>query len=376
MIDLTRHLAAAALAGVCFIAATAGADAQYQVRTLVTDGPKSDPVLQNPWGVAFSPDGPFWIADNNTGCATLYDGNGTKITKLEVQIPLPGNQQSNPAPCTHIGPHTKVVVAPAAPDGIIWNDTNDFMFQDPNNGNALVTANFIFVTEDGTLSAWSGMLKNTSQAVLIINNLNTKTGPVYKGLATGTAPSGNYLYVTNFRFATVEVYDTNFKKVTLSANQFQDPEIKAPFAPYDIRNINGDLWVTYAKQDASKHDSMPTGGYVDIFDTEGHLLQQFNADPTGVWLNQPWGITVAPYGFGAFSGDILVGNFGNGWTNAFSADGSFAGTLQSNGAPIVIDGLWTLTFGGGADSSPQTLYFTAGPNNETNGRFGTITPVE
>ncbi len=156
---------------------------------------------------------------------------------------------------------------------------------------------------------------------------------------------------------------------------FTDPDIPAGFAPFGIQNINGDLFVTYALQNAAKHDDVAGSGngFINIFATDGHLLRRFASRGA---LNSPWGLARASFAFGRFSGDILVGNFGNGEINAFDSDGNFRGTLKdSSGTPVVIDGLWTLTLGGGRKSSSDTLYFTAGPNHETDGVFGTITPA-
>ncbi len=165
-----------------------------------------------------------------------------------------------------------------------------------------------------------------------------------------------------------------FKPATTDGN-FTDPKIPAGFAPFGIQNINGDLFITYAKQNAEKHDDVAGkgNGFVDVFDTDGHLLRRF---ATRGKLNSPWGVARASFAFGRFSGDILIGNFGDGKINVFSSDGNFLATVKDpNGKALVIDGLWTLTLGGGAKSSSDTLFFTAGPNGETDGLFGTITPV-
>jgi uncharacterized protein (TIGR03118 family) len=160
-----------------------------------------------------------------------------------------------------------------------------------------------------------------------------------------------------------------------TGGSFKDPNIPPGYAPFGIQNINGDLFVTYAKQDAAKHDDVAGrgNGFVDIFDTDGHLLRRFAS--RGL-LNSPWGVARASFAFGRFSGDILVGNFGDGRINVFDSDGNLLDQLEgTNGRPLKIDGLWTLTLGGGAKSSSDTLYFTAGPNGETDGLFGTITPA-
>ena len=195
----------------------------------------------------------------------------------------------------------------------------------------------------------------------------------------GTNVHGIFLFATNFRTGTIDAFAPNgsagFRPATSTEieGSFTDPHIPAGFAPFGIQNINGDLFVTYAKQNAAKHDDVagPGNGFVDIFDTDGHLLRRFASRGA---LNSPWGVARASFAFGRFSG--LVGNFGNGEINAFDSAGKLLGTLKDgSGAPIVIDGLWTLTLGGGRNSSSDTLYFTAGPNGETDGAFGTITPA-
>ena len=216
------------------------------------------------------------------------------------------------------------------------------------------------------------------QAVLAVDK---SPGAVYKGLVFGTNHHGVFLFATNFRAGTIDVFAANgsqgFRPATPTEieGDFTDPDIPAGFAPFGIQNINGDLLVTYAMQDAKKHDDVagPGHGFVDIFDTDGHLLRRFASRGT---LNSPWGVARASFAFGRFSGDILVGNFGDGQINAFDSDGKFLGALKDgDGQPIVIDGLWTLTLGGGRNSSSDTLYFTAGPNGEADGLFGTITPA-
>lgn len=395
---LSRSFAPAALIATCLVSASsARADDgdqmqqlnRFAVTALVSDvpvknmNPTIDPVLRNAWGVAFTPAAsPFWVADNASGCATLYDGVGTKVALQGpgggVAIPLPDNSvpstackqasaQTNPPPPT-----------PAAPTGIVWNPTTSpttgFLVPGTN-----IPASFIFDTEDGTISAWAGTIPNPSQAVIAFDN--SGSGAVYKGLVVGTNANGVFLFATNFNAGTVDVFgpaDANsngqYVPVTTSGG-FADPNIPAGYAPFGIQNIDGNLFVTYAKQNAAKHDDVagPGNGFVDIFDTDGHLLRRFASRGA---LNSPWGITRASFAFGRFSGDILVGNFGNGKINAFDSTGDFRDTLRDGGDKhLVIDGLWTLILGGGRNSNSDTLYFTAGPNGETNGLFGTITPA-
>jgi uncharacterized protein (TIGR03118 family) len=337
----------------------------YKVTMLVSDvagAAVTDARLKNAWGVAFSPaGGPFWISDNATGLSTLYAGDGT-IQNLAVTIPCPPHpaQDSN---CP----------ANATPTGIVWNPTTNPMtaFLVPGTN---IPAAFIFATEDGTISAWAGGLTPANNAVLAVDNSQTGPGAVYKGLAFGVNVHGDFLFATNFRAGTIDVFDHTYAPATADGG-FVDPNIPAGFAPFGIQNINGDLFVTYAKQNDSKHDDVAGegNGFVDVFDTDGHLLRRL---ASGGLLNSPWGVARASFAFGRFGGDILVGNFGDGRINVVTADRHSLDQLRMpNGKPLSIDGLWTLTLGGGAKSSSATLYFTAGPNSEIDGLFGTITPV-
>jgi uncharacterized protein (TIGR03118 family) len=381
MNGMTRHLAPAAIIAIAVSGVTAvRADAQqnaYVVTPLVSDqmdkAPIVDPNLKNAWGVAFTPAAsPFWIADNNTGLSTLYDGAGN-IQSLVVTIPCtPSPGQGSSCPAT------------AAPTGMVWNATTSTTTGFLVPGTKL-PASFIWATEDGTISAWTGGLTPADNAVLAVDNSrvpNAKLGAVYKGLVVGVNANGVFLFATNFRAGTVDVFapaptssTTGLYAPATTDGGFLDPSIPSGFAPFGIQNINGDLFVTYAKQDASKHDDAkgPGNGFVDVFDTDGHLLRRFSSQGA---LNSPWGVARASFAFGLFSGQILVGNFGDGRINAFDSNGNFLAQLgRPNGNALRIDGLWTLTLGGGKNSSSDTLYFTAGPNKETNGLFGTITPA-
>jgi uncharacterized protein (TIGR03118 family) len=384
---VSRHFAAAAVIGLCIIPATAARaeDGQrndeanrYVITNLDSDlkgaAAVQDTILQNSWGVAFSPAGsPFWIADNNTGCATLYNGDGT-IVPLQVSIPLP-SKIVPPTDCKTVNPKSPPKPTPAAPTGIVWNPSSAFVVP----GTQLQAA-FIFDTEDGTISAWAQGLTPATNAVLAVDNSqvpNAANGAVYKGLAFGVNVNGAFLFATNFRAGTIDVFGppttagSLFTTATTDGG-FADPDIPHGFAPFGIQSINGDLFVTYAKQNAAKNvDVAGQGnGFVDVFDTDGHLIRRFASRGT---LNSPWGVARASFAFGRFSADILVGNLGDGRINVFNSAGDFRGQLGGlDGKPVTIDGLWTLTLGGGAKSSPDTLFFTAGPNNQNDGQFGTI----
>jgi uncharacterized protein (TIGR03118 family) len=379
--SLTRHLAPATIIAIAVSGVTTvRADAQqnaYVVTPLVSDqtgkAPIVDPNLKNAWGVAFTPAAsPFWIADNANGLATLYDGDGT-IVPLVVTIPCPPKAGQGSS-CPQF----------SSPNGLVWNPTTSTTtgFLVPLTGKV---ASFIFDSEDGTISAWTGGLTPADNAVLAVDNSvtpNAKRGAVYKGLAVGVNDNGVFLFATNFRAGTVDVFapapagsTTGFYVPATTDGGFQDPNIPSGYAPFGIQNINGDLFVTYAKQDAPRHDDVagPGNGFVDVFDTNGHLLRRFASQGA---LNAPWGVARASFAFGLFSGQILVGNFGDGRINVFDSNGNFLAQLgKPNGKALRIDGLWTLTLGGGAKSSSDTLYFTAGPNAQTNGLFGTITPA-
>src|SRR5712692_4348981 len=227
-----------------------------------------DPVLQNAWGVAFTPAGsPFWVADNATGCATLYDGDGT-IVSLQVSIPLPGNVIPA-SDCKPVNPSAPPKQTPAAPTGIIWNPTTNPATAFLVPGTSL-PASFIFVTEDGTISAWANGLTPNNNAVLAVDNSkipNAANGAVYKGLAVGVNVNGVFLFATNFRAGTIDVFapngSTGFRPATHQEidGGFTDPKIPAGFAPFGIQNINGDLFVTYAKQNAEQHDDVAGPGH-------------------------------------------------------------------------------------------------------------------
>jgi uncharacterized protein (TIGR03118 family) len=326
------------------------AGASYIQHNLVSDLPgradHTDTNLLNPWGISFSATSPFWISDNHSGLSTLYNSSGTPQA-LVVTIPPPAGG-----------------TPPAAPSGTIFNNTRDFIVSGTN------AARFIFSTEDGTIAAWA----SGTNAVLKVDN--SARGTVYKGLAAGSSGGSNYLYAADFHNGRVDVFDANFSAAAL-AGSFADATIPAGYAPFNVQNISGLLYVTYALQDADAHDDAagPGHGFVNVFDTSGRLVKRLAS--AGV-LNSPWGLALAPAGFGGFAGALLVGNFGNGRINAFNpATGAWLGTINdTNGNPLAVEGLWALAFGnGGNGGEPHTLYFTAGPNGETDGLFGSLAPV-
>ena len=345
---------AAVLAGALAALAAAPASAQrYIQHDLVSDEPGlaafTDPNLVNAWGIASNASGPIWIANNGTGTSTLYHGNGTALP-LVVTIPAGAANTEG-----------------AVPTGVVFNGTGEFtVTADSASGPAL----FLFAGEDGTISGWNPNVDAT-HAILPASADLSATGAIFKGIALGAAASENFLYATDFHHGFVQVFDSTFAPTTT----FTDPALVAlGYAPFGIANIGGNLFVTFAKQDADAEDDVagPGNGYVDEFDTGGTLIRQFAAQGT---LNSPWGLTLAPGNFGAFSNALLVGNFGDGRINAFDpASGDFLGQmLRPSGLPLAIDGLWGLRFGnGGAGGEVNVLYFTAGPDGESHGLFGSI----
>jgi uncharacterized protein (TIGR03118 family) len=342
----------------------------YEQHNLVSDLPdiadRVDPNLVNPWGLTSSPTGPLWVANNGTGIATVYNGDGAPIlnpnSPLVVKIPSANGTDHG------------------VPTGIVFNNTGGF---DVSEGEKVGQSVFIFASEDGVISGWNPNV-NPTDAIIGIPVPNA----VYKGLAIGQTRFGAFIYATNFFNGTIDVFDTAFKQVQLNDNLFShhsfapdafiDQQIPPGFAPFGIQNIGGLLFVTYAKQkppDNTDDEAGPGNGFVNIFTTEGKLISRFAAHGP---LNSPWGLALAPHNFGKFSNHLLVGNFGDGRINAFDLrTGEFDGQLSdSQGQPITIDGLWSLKFGNGSDSGPtNTLFFTAGIDDEAHGLFGTLRAV-
>ncbi len=318
-----------------------------------TSGANVDSNLVNPWGLSRSSTGAWWTSDNGTGLSTLYNGAGA-TQALVVTIP------------------SAVSGKPGSPTGTIFNATTGF---DVAPGKP---AAFLFATEDGTISGWNPAV-NPKAALITVN---TNQASVFKGLTAATVNEfggpANFLYAADFRKGRIQVYDTNFRHVAKMEERFDDDQMPRGFAPFNIQNIGGNLYVAYAAQGGGKHDEVDGAGlgYVDVFSPTGKLLVRFDH---GNYLNAPWGLVQAPGDFGAFSHDILVGNFGSGEIDAFNATtGHFDGKLMNAAnTPIVIDGLWGLSVGNGTGAgSAIAVYFAAGLKGESGGLLGTLTAVE
>ncbi len=337
------------LAAAMLALAPAARAEMLQVLPLVTDDQAAhpaqitDPMAVNTWGVSFSPTSPFWVSDNGSGVATLYNvaPATNAVSKLGLTVSIPG-------------------------DGSVTGQAFNTGGASAFNGD-----NFLFVNEDGTVSGWRGALGTTAETLQPTANAN-----VYKGTALASTGGHTYLYAANFRAGTVDVLKGDAAAPALTGH-FADPSVPAGFAPFNIEQIGSSLFVTYAKQDAAKHDDVAGlgNGFVDQFDLNGNLIRRVASGGT---LDSPWGLAVAPASFGSLAGDLLVGNFGDGTIDAFTpGTDAFAGQLLgSDGLPLSIDGLWALTPGNdGSAGSAQDLYFTSGPDGETHGLFGAILPA-
>ena len=316
-----------------------------------------DPNLINPWGLTHSATSPFWVSDNGAGVTTVYNGDGT-LVKVggfpAITIATPQGQTS-----------------PASPTGDVFNIAGSGF--NITSGSHTGSSVFIFATEDGTISGWSPTVDPAS-SVLAVDNSQGGTGAVYKGLTIAQTDDGTFLYAANFRNGTVDVFDQNFKQV----NSFTDPTVPAGYAPFNVQVLDDHLFVTFALQDPLlKHDDVPGvgHGFVDEFDLQGHMLDRV---ASGGVLDSPWGLAIAPPGFGEFANDLLVGNFGDGTINVFNPQNDhFLGKLEdANGAPITIFDLWSLVPGSGnAGTDPNKIYFTAGVKNEAHGLFGSLAAI-
>jgi uncharacterized protein (TIGR03118 family) len=309
---------------------------------------RTDINLLNAWGIAVTPTGILWIAANHSSLAVVYDKDGNSL-RSPVSIPTTGSSTGG------------------APSGDVFNPTSGFPI--PGNG---MPAKFMFAGEDGIISAWN----SGSNAVVVVDRSGADA--VYKGIALGWSGGKARLYATNFKGGTVEIFDENFN--LLSDKKFRDPGIPSDFGPFNIRNIDGNLFVTFAKHKPPENADDQSGagfGYVDVFSPEGKLIRRFASQGA---LNSPWGLAEVEGGRGSGAELILVANFGDGRINVFDAGGKFKGQLQDEKKkPITIQGLWAITFLGdseGKRQGPQKLYFTAGPNDETDGIFGYLNMKE
>jgi uncharacterized protein (TIGR03118 family) len=318
----------------------------------------TDPAVVNAWGLALPPtSGNFWLSNNGTATSSVYGGDvhgSPLVNKIPPAVAIPGS----------------------SPTGVVFNTTTDFKVSDGAGHSG--AAAFIFVAEDGSITGWNPAVPPPppSRSAQLGT---TVAGAIYKGVAIGNDGSENLLYAANFHTGRIDVFDTHFAAKTLPGN-FTDPHLAAGYAPFNIANIGGVLYVTYAQQDAARADEVAGAGkgFVDRFDTNGNFLGRF---ATRGPLDAPWGMVQAPDNFGRFSGDILVGNFGDGRIEAYrpangSGPGRFEGFLQdASGKPLAIDGLWGLVFGNGSSGDVNSLYFTAGPDDESHGLFGKLSPA-
>ena len=319
----------------------------YEVVNLVADtagygASIIDKNLVNAWGVAIGPTGAFWISAAEKGVTTIYDRNGATLLPA-VSIPY----HSDPTGSN--------------PTGVVYNNTTDFKITSTGE-----TSKFIYVDEHGTVSAWSSGTKTIPVAD------NSAANAVYKGVAIAQDSGSNFLYIANFSENEIEVLDKDFKYITTKS--FKDATMPAGYAPFNIKNIGGKLYVTYAKQKGPENKDDESGlgnGYVNIFNPNGTLVKRFASQGT---LNSPWGIAQAPAGFNQGTNAILVGNFGDGLINVFDADGRYKGQLENSGTPIKVEGLWALVFpeNGMPAGDQNQLFFTAGPDGEEHGVFGYI----
>jgi uncharacterized protein (TIGR03118 family) len=310
---------------------------------------KTDPNLVNAWGMAQGPSTPVWVAANGTNVATLYTGDG--ITGPPTIVPLVVNIPGD------------------GPTGQVFNPTSGFVVDDGagHSGPAL----FLFDSESGDITGWNPnvpppMFSSQAQPAAHVD------GAIFKGLAMATRNGKDLLYAADFHRGRIRVFDSSFKQ--LDVDGFVDRDLPDGYAPFNVAAIGGNLYVAYAKQDAAKIDEVAGAGkgFVDVYDPAGHLVRRLISRGH---LNAPWGMTVAPDGFGDLGGALLVGNFGDGRIHAYNATtGQFLGTLRKrNGNAVQIDGLWALMFGNGTTASEDTLLFSAGPAKETHGLFGAIT---
>ena len=343
---MTMKIALATMAILASCPALAGS---YTQTNLVSDGATqaafTDPNLKNPWGISYSPSGAFWVSDNATGLTTLYSTTGS-IIPLVVSIPAAGGGTGT-----------------GTPSGQVYYGGTGFVVTEGANSGA---ASFIFVTEDGTISGWNPSVDGTHAIVAVDRS---SLGAVYKGITLYTDASKNvFLLATDFHNSEIDVFDTNFKLVS----SISKSGLESDYAPYNIADLGGKLYVTYAKQDKAKHDSVSGKGLgaVQEIDLKGKVHASFEHGK----LNAPWGLAIAPNAFGPLAGRILVGNFGDGHITGFNRRLKQGRQLKdASGKAIAIDGLWGLIPGnGGGGGVSGDIYFAAGTNDEADGLFGSL----
>jgi uncharacterized protein (TIGR03118 family) len=346
-----RVIAALVVASICALGVGA-AHAAFVQTNLVSDvlglGAHFDPNLRNPWGIASTGTSPFWLADNATGLATIYTSDGTPQALVVTIPPTPGS------PANTIG----------SPTGTVFNSTGASFtsFDDVDL--------FLFATEGGTIAGWRGALGTAGETLFD----DSASGASYTGIAVSGSGAGALLYAADFANGRIATYNAAGGSIV---GGFTDPVLPAGYSPFNIQNLGGTLFVTYAMIDPNTGDEVPgpSFGFVDEYDLTGNLILRL---VSGGALNAPWGLALAPAGFGPFGGALIVGNFGDGRINAFNpTTGAFLGTLSDSvGDPLEIEGLWGLRFGNGGNGGlPDTLYFAAGINGEADGLFGSIGPT-
>jgi uncharacterized protein (TIGR03118 family) len=355
----TVGVTAGLIAGSAAVAPAASAGSRfapnnkYSVTNLVSDQPGvaeiTDPNLQNAWGLAAGPTSPIWVANNHTDSSTVYGGavKGSPVTGPLLVVPVDGG----------------------APTGLVFNGTDGFKLPSTSPANP-VTATFIFDSESGNITAWS---KDNPSADAIVMAHNDEAN--YKGLAIAESDGAPYLYAANFETNAVDVYDSSFAMQHWDG-AFVDPDVGSRYAPFGIAAIGNEIYVSYALHKRGADDDTPGAhhGFVDVFGTNGKLHRRL---VTRGALDSPWGMAIAPRNFGQFAGALLVGNFGNGRIHAYNRyTGRQLGVLRTAaGDPIEIDGLWGLQFGNGVTGARNDLLFSAGPDDEAHGLFGSISAV-
>jgi uncharacterized protein (TIGR03118 family) len=311
--------------------------------------PVTDPKLVNAWGLSAGPDTPIWVADNGSDVSTLYRG----ATATE--------------PATSIVP-LSVTIPDGAPTGTVFNGGPGFVV---SAGGTSAPARFLFASENGAIDGWASNVPPPPTSTRAQNGVTTPNA-VYKGLAIADSSEGTRLYAANFRAGTIDVFDSSFGPIH-QKNAFVDRKIPQGYAPFNVQELDGRLYVTYAQQNPQKHDDVSGAGhgFVDVFDTDGHLLRRLVRRGA---LDSPWGLVIAPDNFGRFSHALLVGNFGDGRINAYNPHtGAWLGALRDeHQQPIKIDGLWGLHLGNSAFAGAHTVIFSAGPDGEKHGLLGTI----